>query len=335
MQTGIAVLGGGRWGLHFVRHFLGHPSARLLAVADPSSKKLDFCRRKFDLDERNVLLTTDWKTLRDHPDIEAVVIATPAVTHYSLIADALDRGYHVLAEKPLTLDPLEGERLTRLARDKQRILLVDHTYLFHEAVREGRNVIQSGHIGQPRYGYASRTHLGPVRQDVSALWDLAIHDIAIFNHWLDSRPTQVQARGTIWLQPNISDLVHATLIYPDGFQAHIHLCWLNPDKQRRLAIAGTTGTLIFDELSPSAPLTLQKGCFSRQGDSFIPTDQQTEVIPVVTGEPLKEVCDHFLNSIATNTESPISSGVVGTELVKILYGLDRSLSRQGEVITVG
>ncbi|MEG3438713.1 Gfo/Idh/MocA family oxidoreductase [Pannus brasiliensis CCIBt3594] len=334
MQTGIAVLGVGRWGVHFARHFSSHPAARLVAVVDPSREKLDSCRDKFGLDDRSIEFTTDWNSLRDRPDIDAVVIVTPAITHYSLITEALDRGYHVLAEKPLTLDPRECEELTRQARERGRILFVDHTYLFHEAVREGRNVLQSGSIGQPRYGYATRSHLGPVRQDVSALWDLAIHDIAIFNHWLDSRPVRVQARGITWLQPNIADLVQATLIYPDGFEAYIHLCWLNPDKQRRLAIAGTTGTLIFDELSPEAPLTLQKGTFDRQGDYFLPIDQKTEIIPVTKGEPLREVCDRFLHSIATNTEFPPANGTTATELVKVLHALDRSLALQGETITV-
>jgi predicted dehydrogenase len=335
MQTRIAVFGAGRWGIHFVRHLSNHPSARLVGVVDPSSEKLKFCRDKFGSDESETIFTTDRESLYERTELDAVVIATPAITHYSLITEALDRGYHVLAEKPLTLDPVQCEELTRLAGEKGRILFVDHTYLFHGAVREGRKVLQSGAIGRPRYGYAARTHLGPVRQDVSALWDLAIHDIAIFNSWLDSSPVEVQARGTVWLQPGIPDLVWVNLMYPDGFQASIHLCWLNPDKQRRLAIAGTTGTLIFDELNSDAPLTLQKGTFDRQGDYFIPVDRSTEIIPVTKGEPLREVIDRFLEAIATNTDSPISSGKVGTELVKILHALDRSLSLQGETITVG
>lgn len=253
MKIGIAILGVGRWGIHFARLFSQHPKARLVAIVDPSPEKLALCRDKFDLNEKEVILSTNWQNIRHHQGIDAVIVVTPASTHYPIITDALHQGYHVLAEKPLTLDPQECEELTRLASEKQRILLIDHTYLFHEAVREGRLAIASNSLGQLRYGYASRTHLGPVRQDVSALWDLAIHDIAIFNHWLNSSPVQVQARGMIWLQPNMADLVMVTLIYADGFRAYIHLCWSNPDKQRRLAVVGTTATLIFDELSVNSP----------------------------------------------------------------------------------
>jgi predicted dehydrogenase len=173
-----------------------------------------------------------------------------------------------------------------------------------------------------------------VRQDVSALWDLAIHDISILNTWLNDTPVLVQARGTVWLQSNLADLVWLTLLYADGFQATIHLCWLNPDKQRRLAIVGSEGTLIFNELDSQSPLTRQKGYFERQDAYFIPTGQETESIPIPAAEPLKAVCEHFLESIATGVDSPVSSGSVGTELVKILHAVELSLTRGGEIVRV-
>jgi predicted dehydrogenase len=334
MPTGIAILGVGRWGVHFVRNFCQNPLAKVVAIVDPSTEKLNLCRDQFNLDSNKVILTNDWETIRHHPEISAVVIVTPAISHYPLIKEALNLGYHVLAEKPLTLNPQESAELTELARLKQRILLVDHTYLFHPAVRTGQKVLQSGSIGKPLYGYATRTHLGPVRQDVSALWDLAIHDISIFNHWLDSTPVFVQARGTVWLQSNLADLVWLTLIYGDGFQATIHLCWMNPDKQRRLGIVGSEGTLIFNELDSQSPLTRKKGYFERQDAHFIPTAQETESIPIPTGEPLKAVCEHFLESISTGVDSPLSSGLVATELVKILHAIELSLTKGGEIVRV-
>jgi predicted dehydrogenase len=334
MTIGIAILGVGRWGVHFVRHFCQDPGVRVVAIVDPSPEKLNLCRERFNLDPSKTILTNNWENIRLNPEISAVVVATPAISHYPLIKDALCLGYHVLAEKPLTLNPRESAELTALAQEKQRILLVDHTYLFHPAVRTGQQVLQSGSIGKPLYGYATRTHLGPVRQDVSALWDLAIHDISILNTWLNDTPVLVQARGTVWLQSNLADLVWLTLLYADGFQATIHLCWLNPDKQRRLAIVGSEGTLIFNELDSQSPLTRQKGYFERQDAYFIPTGQETESIPIPAAEPLKAVCEHFLESIATGVDSPVSSGSVGTELVKILHAVELSLTRGGEIVRV-
>jgi predicted dehydrogenase len=368
MQTGIAVLGAGRWGVNLLRNFLAHPQARVVAVVDPRRAQLELCREQFALD-RSVVLTTDWQSVLCLPDVEAVAIATPASTHYTLISAALRHQLHVLAEKPLTLDPDEALELCRLAEQQHRQLFVDHTYLFHPAVSRGHEVIKSGSLGEFRYGYATRTHLGPVRQDVDALWDLAIHDIAIFNTWLSKMPTQVQATSTIWLQrereqedssiqnltakqrvseadppdlalskiPNgqgLADMVWATLTYPDGFQCFLHLCWLNPDKQRRLGVVGSQGTLIFDELQ-SPPLIIQHGRLEETDDGrYIPINQSREVLNLEKSEPLAIVCDRFLECVRQNRPSPISSGWVGGSLVQILSCLSQSLQAGGRIVKV-
>ncbi|NEU76941.1 Gfo/Idh/MocA family oxidoreductase [Hassallia byssoidea VB512170] len=392
----IAVIGVGRWGVHLLRNFLQHPDVSVAAVVDPNPERLAAVKQQFNLDN-TVILTTQWHELKHLPGLQAVVIATPAITHYSLIADALRWGYHVLAEKPLTLDPTECQELCQLAEQLNLILMVDHTYLFHPVVERGQTVVQAGKLGDLRYGYASRTHLGPVRQDVDALWDLAIHDIAIFNNWLGQTPVKVQATGTVWLQrgmgemgrqgdgetrrwgdkemgrqgdgekelsprpsplsplspcppvppsspsspsspsfPNqgLADLVWVTLTYPDGFQAYIHLCWLNPDKQRRIVVVGSLGSLIFDEMSTEAPLTLLHGEFAVKQNQFIPVNQSREVLEVETSESLQRVCSNFVNCILENTPSMISSGWVGTELVQILTALTESLKENGKSVLI-
>ncbi|MBE9201614.1 MULTISPECIES: Gfo/Idh/MocA family oxidoreductase [unclassified Nodularia (in: cyanobacteria)] len=336
----IAVVGVGRWGVHLLRNFLAHPLVSVVAVVDPQAERLAAVKQQFNLDE-NILLTTQWSDLQQVAGLTAVAIATPATTHYVLIKEALNLGYHVLAEKPLTLDPVECLELCQIAEKQHLILMVDHTYLFHPAVEQGQTVIKSGTLGSLRYGYATRTHLGPVRQDVDALWDLAIHDIAIFNTWLGQIPVKVQATGTVWLQGNgefnhsgsgLADLVWVTLTYPDGFQVYIHLCWGNPDKQRRLAVVGSRGCLIFDEMSTSSPLTLLHGEFERQGNQFLPVNQKREVLELNPGEPLQRVCDRFIISMIENTAPDISSGWVGTTLVQILTGLTASLNQGGQPI---
>ncbi|NEO28325.1 MAG: Gfo/Idh/MocA family oxidoreductase [Kamptonema sp. SIO4C4] len=343
-KTKLAILGVGRWGKHLVRNFSQHPQAELLAVVETNPEKLAACRQQLG-EESKVIIESDWQAIRQHPELEAVVIATPASTHYDLIKDALELGYHVFTEKPLTLDPAECRQLCELAATQQRQLFVDHTYLFNPAVDGGKQVVDAGTLGKLYYGYASRTHLSPVRQDVDALWDLAIHDIAIFSRWLGEVPTEVQATGTTWLQPELNmtvaqeqvsglrDLVWVTLYYPSGFTAYIHLCWLNTDKQRRLTVVGDKGSLVFDELAES-PLMLKQGYFKKEGQSFIPKGVETEAVNLDNYEPLREVCDRFLECVQTETPSPISSGWVGTEFVKILTALTRSLQTGGQKIAV-
>jgi predicted dehydrogenase len=339
----IAILGAGRWGTHLLRNFAHHPQANVVAVADLSAERLKAVSAEFQLDQ--VTLTQNWFEAMNLPGLEAVAIATPAATHYLLILAALQQKLHVLAEKPLTLDVAEGLELCQLAGQQQRQLMVDHTYLFHPAVQQGKAIVHR--IGNPRYGYATRTHLGPVRSDVDALWDLAIHDIAIFNHWLGAVPIQVQAQGKTWLQtglasaqhfPNgLSDLVWVRLLYPSGFQASIHLCWSNPDKQRRLCIVGSQGTLVFDELA-DAPLIFLEGRLV-QGEtpdqqSFLAIDQQRHVFDLDDAEPLNQVCNHFLACVRENQLSDISSGWLGTELVQILSALTQSLKQDGQPVNL-
>jgi predicted dehydrogenase len=360
MKIGIAVFGAGRWGVNLIRNFLEHPNSQVLAVVDPNRDSLVAVQKQFNL-HPSVILATDWSQIEALPGLDAVAIATPASTHYTLATAALQQGYHVLVEKPLALNLSEAIELCELAEKQQRQLFVDHTYLFHPAVDRGQTIIQQQQLGTLRYGYAQRTHFEPVRHDVDALWDLAVHDIAIFNTWLEQTPIQVRANGTVFPKSEVksqgeeainqaeglADLVWVTLTYPDGFQAFIHLCWLNPDKQRRLTVVGSLGTLIFDEMSPETPLILQGGGSNRGGDednfgesalakpskriASPPTNlRYREVLNLEPAEPLRRVCDRFLNCVQTNTPCPSSSGAASVELIRILSTLSKSLELGGQ-----
>ena len=372
-------MGAGRWGVNLIRNFLNHPNSQVLAVVDPNRDSLVAVQKQFNLDA-SVILAADWSQVQALPGLEAVAIATPASTHYTLAAAALQQGYHVLAEKPLALNLTEAIELCQLAEKQQRQLFVDHTYLFHPAVARGQRIIQQHQLGKLRYGYAQRTHFEPVRHDVDALWDLAVHDIAIFNNWLEQTPILVRAMGTVFPKEEVrcpsfdvrrhkeeginkeaateienpfapslltvnpaeklADLVLVTLTYPDGFQAFIHLCWLNPDKQRRLTVVGSLGTLIFDEMSPETPLIVQRGtldCGGKENNSFesaiAPQPhslRHREVLNLESAEPLQRVCDRFLNCVQTNTPCPTSSGSASVELIRILSTLSKSLELGGQ-----
>jgi predicted dehydrogenase len=341
-QISLALLGVGRWGTHLLRNFLAHPQVQVRAVVDPNEAQLRATAQQFGLAD-TVPLLTNWQAALALDGLTAVAIATPAATHDELVHAALEQDLHVLVEKPLTLDTYSSALLGKLAATHQRQLVIDHTYLFHPVVAAGQQAVAQ--IGPRRYGYATRTHLGPVRQDVDALWDLAIHDIAIFNHWLGETPSQVQAHGRVWQQmahptrlplfsQGLADVVWCRLRYPSGFEAMLHLCWANPDKQRRLCMVGDEGTLIFDELSSAQPLILQQGRFLHAQGRFIPQGITTAVVPVRSEEPLKILCDHFVDCVRRNQPSPISSAAVGTTLVSSLQALSQSLNQEGQWIAV-
>ncbi|MBF2086915.1 MAG: Gfo/Idh/MocA family oxidoreductase [Thermoleptolyngbya sp. C42_A2020_037] len=343
--------------MHLLRNFLALPGVRVVAIADPSTTRLQTAVTQLGLAHRTpaVLALTDWAAALALDGVDAVAIATPASTHAALLRTALNRGLHGFVEKPLTLCAAEGRELCQLAAEQGRRLVVDHTYLFHPAVQAGRSLVQQGQLGQLRYGSSSRTHLGPVRSDVDVLWDLATHDIAIFNHWLGERPVQVQAWGTVWLQPaltpqlgaiaqethqaktavqaGLSDLVWARLFYPSRFQAMLQVCWLNPDRQRRLSVVGDRASLIFDEMATDL-LMLQTGALVLRDGQFFPTTQERRAIAVSREEPLRRACEHFVDCVRGDRPSGLSSGEVGVGLITILEALSRSMNQQGVIVPV-
>ena len=334
ITTKIIIVGVGRWGKHLVRNFLEHPAAEIIGIVDPNPVNLQQCQQLYQLNSHQIKLVSSWQEIKDDSRIDAVVIATPASTHYQLVKSALNCGYHVLAEKPLTLNSTECLELTQLANTKNLQLFIDHTYLFNPIVKRSQELVNQGKIGNLRYGYSSRTNLGPIRQDVNSLWDLAIHDLAIFNFILGQSPVKVQAESQTWLQPNLADLVWLKLIYPDNFMTTIHVSWLNPDKQRKLVIVGDQGSLIFDEMSPDSPLSLQQGYLVEQENYYLPQGLQTEVIKVPQAEPLKLICDRFLTNIQTGATDELSGGQLATNLVKILEALNLSLATNNSIVEV-
>jgi predicted dehydrogenase len=323
--VGIAVLGLGRWGSHWLRNFAAHPAARVVAIADPQPENLD--RAQAMLPGYAGHIGLDWQVAIAQPGVDAVVVVTPAITHFELITTALELGLHVLVEKPITVNTTEARIACELADRQQLVLMVDHTYRFNPAVQRGQAAVRRGTLGDLRYAYGTRSHLGPVRQDVDVMWDLAIHDLVILNYWLGQAPIAVRAKGQSWLQSGLADTVWAELTYPHGFKATMHWSWTNPDKQRRLGLVGSQGTLIFDELAAS-PLQLQQGTF---GDRFVPINQQQELLVFPPAEPL---ANHFLECVQRQQPSTICNGWQGMELVQMLEGLARSIDQNGAPIAL-
>lgn len=323
----LAIFGLGRWGNHLLRNFLALPAARVVAIVDPDQQRLDELRDRFALGN-TVACYDDWPQAMAYPGLEAVVIATPASTHYPMIQAALKAGLHVLSEKPLTLDSHRSAALCQLANTQQRQLMVDHTYLFHPAVQRGRELLPQ--LGPLRYGYAARTNLGPVRADADVFWDLAIHDISIVNHWLGQNPLAVAAWGPVWLQTKaeikLRDAGWLRLMYPNpaGYkplEVMVHVSWANPDRQRRLALVGDRGTLVFDESPQAHPLTLHSGYFQTHETPFVPSSLRAEAVAIAPLEPLQQMCAHFLDCVANNRPSPISAGPMAVDLVRVMEAI--------------
>jgi predicted dehydrogenase len=328
---GVAIIGCGYWGMNYVRIFNELTDSRVLAVCDQSAERLNEAARRFP----GVYLTTQIDDAASQPDVDAVVVCTEASTHFNVTRRLLMAGKHVLVEKPLTTIAADSEKLIDLAESNSAILMVGHTFIFNAGVRKVKEYVQA-EDGRVYYLYARRTNLGPIRRDVNALWDLAPHDIAIFNYLLDSTPQWVSAVGGKVLGNCRDDVGFISLGYPDNVLAHVHVSWADPDKAREVVVVKSDKRIVFNDLngieqvrvfekgvSPVEHEPLNYGEFRfeiRDGDIISP-----HIEPV---EPLKHQCRHFLECVRAGTR-PISSGIEGRDVVRVLEAVNRSIELKG------
>jgi len=321
----IAVIGVGGWGRNLARNYYEMAEANLRYVCDLDEEKLTrICRqpsRSFD------------EVIADS-ELDAVVIATTAPSHYRLAKAALEAGKNVYVEKPFVLDVGEARELISMAEERQRVLMVGHLLEYHPVVTRLKSMIESGELGQIHYIYSQRLNLGTVREDENALWNFAPHDISSILFLLGREPVDVSARGQSYLRNGVEDVVFLTLTFADNSMASIHVSWLDPHKVRKLTIVGSRKMAVFDDLENTEKLRVyDKGAqFSNDYDTFaeyIGLRFGDITIPFVkTEEPLRAECRHFLDCIRDG-KKPLSDGYDGLRVVKVLDAAQRSLKSNG------
>ncbi len=333
----LAQIGLGYWGPNLLRNLLVLPQAQVVAVADLDPRRLVSIARAGG----DMVAATDPYAVLDRPDIEAVVIATPAHTHFELTQAALQRGKHVLVEKPLAMCADEGLRLVALAEEKGRVLMAGHTFLYNAAVRRLKQYVDDGELGDVLYLYSQRLNLGRVRQDVNALWNFGPHDVSIILYLLGEVPVDVTARGFAYLQAGVEDVVFMTLAFAGGVGAHVQISWLDPRRVRRTTLVGSRKMAVYDDVSTEAKIVI----YDRRVDRIPTADSPREfqsfaefqllprrgdvVIPALEfPEPLQVQCQHFLECIRTGAR-PLSDGYQGVEVVKVLEAAQASMACGG------
>lgn len=332
---GIAIIGTGYWGVNYVRVFSELADTAVVAICDKREDRLKEIGRRF----RDVALLTDLEQVLEMGEVDAVVICTPATTHFDITRRVLNAGRHVLVEKPITTTANEAEELSRLADSRRLILMVGHTFLFNPAVRKVKEYIQRGDMGHIYYLYARRTNMGPIRQDVNAIWDLAPHDVSIFNYLLDSVPAWVSAVGSNVLGNAHQDVGFISLGYRPPVVAHIHVSWADPHKVREVVIVGSEKRIVFNDFNPAERVrvfekgvTLTEPEASNYGEYHFQMRDGDIISPRVEGtEPLKNQCVHFLECVRQGTR-PLSDGCTGRDVVQVMEAIDLSMTRNGAPI---
>lgn len=332
----VGIIGLGHWGPNHLRVFSQLDGSTVTVCCDANQKRLE----SLAASNKDIRFTTNLDEMLASEDLDAVVIATPTATHFEVASKALKAGKHVLCEKPLTENVEESKELAELARMQGLILSTGFVFLFNPGIQSLKRAISDGELGNIYYCSAVRTNLGPVRNDVNCVFDLASHDISIFNHLLNSVPETVSATGQAFLQPEVEDVAFITLSYPKNVVCSIRASWLDPRKVRQVTVVGDESMALWDDLGELGPVILYDagivnepyydswGAFkmlARRGEMKVPKVQ--------VGEPLKNQGQAFLNVIQNN-EQNICCPDFAIGITKVLCAVNESMAADGKPIAV-
>ena len=334
----VAIVGCGYWGPNLIRNFHQLGECRLAMCCDLDAERLAAIQMSYP----TVATTTRFQEVLESSEIDAIVLATPAKTHYSLAQQALTCGKHLLVEKPLAMTSVQCEELICLAAQQDRVLMVGHTFMYNPAMLKVKELARPDYLGDLFYLYSHRVNLGQVQTDINALWSIAPHDISIALYLVGQPPLEVSAQGACYLKQDTEDVVFVTLTFIGGITGHIHVSWIDPSKTRKVTIIGSRRMIVYDDLADEAKvkvydkgvLRVDGGQLSGQlqfhyrvhsGDIYAPQIEMTE--------PLANQCGHFIKCIQEG-KRPLTDGQSGLEVVRVLEAAQRSLKQHGAPVKV-
>jgi predicted dehydrogenase len=332
----FAQFGCGYWGPNLLRNFSALPGCKVKYVVDPSTERRAFVEANFPLSralERH-------ETVLEDSEVDGVLIATPAASHFSLAKQALNAGKHVFVEKPLSTKVAEVDELSRCASEQDLVVMTGHTFVYNSAVRYVKKLIDAGELGELRYIYSQRLNLGRIRSDIDALWNFAPHDISIIQYWLDDpEPITIGRQGMAYMQEGIDDVVFLNLEYPGKIIANIHVSWLDPQKVRKMIIVGSRKMVVYDDIAENKLLIYDKGIDRRailgenmdfdkpEGPQFAYRTGDILMPEVKFAEPVRVEAEHFVDCIR-NSQKPLTGLAHARTVVSIL---ERARPLNGEV----
>ncbi len=335
MQTiTIAQIGCGYWGPNVLRNFSAQQDCWVKYVAEINPERQAYVRANFPRSE--VVASLD--AILNDPEIDAVIVATPASSHYTLAKQVLESGKHAFVEKPLATSTSEADELVKLSETTGKTLMVGHTFLYNAAVRYAKKLLSDDELGQLYYIYSQRLNLGQVRSDVNAWWNLAPHDVSILMYFMNGElPVSVSAVGVSYIQPGIEDVVFATLKWASGVTGHIHVSWLDPGKIRKMTLVGSRKMVVYDDVGDDKITIFDKGVdrvpkigermdydqsggyqlIHRTGDIWLPK--------VNFQEPLKTEAAHFLECLRKD-QQPLTGPKHARDVVAVLEATQKALT---------
>jgi predicted dehydrogenase len=335
----LGVIGYGYWGPNLVRNFAEVPGCQLVAVSDMRADRLAAVRARYP----GVRTFADPNQLMSERRIDAVAIVTPVSTHYDLAMQALKAGKHVLVEKPLAVTADQAAQLVDEAERRKLVLSVDHTFVYTGAVRKMRELVHSGGVGDIYYYDSVRVNLGLFQHDVSVMWDLAVHDLAIMDYVLPLKPIAVSATGMSHLEGKPENIAFLTLFFENRLIAHLHVNWLAPVKVRRTLVGGSKKMIVYDDLEPSEKIKVYDKGVTLTNETASPGPQQRYrmLVDYRSGdmwaprlditEALTTEARHFISCVEAG-QPTMTDGQAGLRVVRILEAATESIAMRGRIV---
>ena len=321
----LAVIGSGKWGMNHIRTAYELIGENLKCVCDIDVSN----ENKVNEISKKIKFTTKFDDVLKNKDINSVIIATPAETHFELTKRCLENDKHVLVEKPITLVSEDAKVLVDLADAKDKRLMVGHVLLYHPAIVKIKKMLNNGRLGMLQYIYSNRLNLGTIRSEENILWSFAPHDISIMQYLTGNNPVSVSAKGAVFLQNDIEDTTLTFLEYPDNVHAHIFVSWLHPFKEHRLLVIGDKGMLVFEDSLKEDKLKYYEKGYHKVNGVLEKFDNEYEVVKIDTRQPLAEEQKHFFDCIVKG-KKPLTNGVHAVEVLEILEKAQKSLKNNSK-----
>jgi predicted dehydrogenase len=284
--------------------------------------------------------TSDFDDLVKDRQIDAIAVATPVRFHYEMARRSLLAGKHTFVEKPMARSSKECEELIALADERKLVLMVGHTFIYSSPVKEIREIVGSGELGELQYVSARRLNLGLLQKDINVAWDLAPHDISIILHVLGEVPVSVNCQGKSHVARGVEDVTNMTLNFTSGAFGIIQSSWLDPNKVRETVFIGKKKMLVYNDVEPIEKIRIydKRVEIPPHYDSFGEFQYSYHYGGVYSPyvrlvEPLRVECQHFLDCIRTGAKSE-SSGKDGLEVVRILEAASASLKNGGAQVAI-
>jgi predicted dehydrogenase/acetyltransferase-like isoleucine patch superfamily enzyme len=319
----VAVIGSGYWGKNLIRNHYELGSLKL--ICDTNETVL----RSFETQYEGIETCLAANEVYSNKDVDGVVIATPAETHYTLAREALLADKHVYVEKPLVLDETEAQELIDISKQRGLTLMVGHLLQYHPIFVKLKELTLNGDLGRINYIYSNRLNLGKIRREENILWSFAPHDISMILALAEEEPESVLATGGYYLHSKIADVTTTHLEFKSGIQAHVHVSWLHPFKEQKLVVVGERKMAVFNDTKAwNEKLWLYPHEIKWDHNIPVPAKAEPEKVDVPQSEPLRQECEHFLQCIATGKQ-PITDGNEGLRVLRVLNASQQSLDRKG------